>query len=269
MSPRNRILAISLTLLAVLGACRGPRDPDLEAKAARARERQAAPAPPHPAPSPPGSASGESGPSRVASTQKTYGEAEIKAILGKLPGDGPALLMRLETGLGTITGTLAAREAPQTVTNLVALATAQRPWRDPDNQEEVSARFYDGLTFHRTIDHFLIQTGNPSAGSVHAGGPGWTLPRERGLAEGFSQAGTLGMVDSGTESHGSQFFITLKPAKNLDEKYTPFGRCQNLDLVERIGNAPKHPAGEKENSPTRPVDPVRLRKLDIVRGRAP
>jgi len=147
----------------------------------------------------------------------------------------------------------------------VALATAQKPWRDPDTAKLTTTRFYDGLTFHRIIADFIIQTGNPAAGLKRGGGPGWTLVREEGTPNGYAQEGALGMVDAEDDSHGSQFFITAKPARNLVGRYTPFGRCDNPEIVRAISNVETYPAGEGEKSPTRPRKPVPLRRVTVTR----
>jgi len=195
--------------------------------------------------------------------QRVYGEAELTKIMSGLPGEGDAVEATLETAEGTIRCQLLPELAPQTVGNFVALATGQRSWRDPDTGDVSKGRFYDGLTFHRTIANFIIQTGNPSA--TKAAGPGWTITRETGDAALFDQAGVLAMVDAGEDSHGSQFFVTVRASASLKPKYTAFGTCDNAALVKKIADADKHPSTAEGKSATKPVRPTRLTKVNLRR----
>lgn len=127
----------------------------------------------------------------------------------------------ITTSKGEITISLDARAAPQTVNNFVFLA----------NQG-----FYDGLTFHRVEPGFVIQGGDPLGSG--RGGPGYTLPAEIRLRH---TIGTIGMARLGDianpnrDSSGSQFYITLAPAPQLDGEYTPFGQViMGMDVVHRI-----------------------------------
>ena len=255
--------------LASVGGCDAPRDLDLERRIDQelARREAAKSASPGDAAAPKAEATGPKRSAAGASTAppkgsvdiRSYSDKEIAKYLAAVPGQGPVLHMTLDTAEGPIRCTLDRDHAPQTVANLVALATGQIPWRDPDTGEVERGRFYDGLTFHRAIEGFIIQTGNPAAGAG-AGGPGWTIPREAGAAGAFDKPGTLAMVDAGEDSHGSQFFLTLKPAKHLVGKYTPFGRCGDLGLARRIAARPKKPAapGKSASHPVTPVDLTRL-----------
>ncbi len=266
---------VALSGAALLAACAAPRDPGLEAKveAARARAQSGAvAAKPRAAPAAPArsprSAFGASKKRAVAAPRGvdrvTYGDSEIASILGKVEGAGADLKVAFETEAGTIRCTLAPDAAPQTVANFVALATAQRPWRDPDTRELMSTPFYDGLTFHRAVSNFIIQTGNPAA--TGTGGPGWTVPREAGVADAFAQAGVLAMVDAGDDTHGSQLFITLRADKNLAKKYTAFGKCEDLDVVRTISSGEKLPPRPGQKSAVTPKDPVTLKKVRVFRG---
>jgi len=188
--------------------------------------------------------------------------------MAAIPGSGEAVSVELSTQMGPIHCTLDVKNSPQTVGNFIALALGLRPWRDPDTGEEMRSRFYDGLSFHRCITGFIIQTGNPS--TVRAGGPGWTLSREPGTPARFKKPGALAMVDAGDETHGSQFFITLRPSTSLKDRYTAFGQCENLDLARTIADAEKLPPTTEGKSATRPREPVRVDKVRITRrDRAP
>lgn len=97
-------------------------------------------------------------------------------------------------------------EAPLTVNNFVFLA----------NQG-----FYDGLTFHRVLDGFMAQGGDPTG--VGTGGPGYQFEDETGNGIGFDRAGLLAMANSGPNTNGSQFFITYGPQPHLNGLHTIFG----------------------------------------------
>jgi cyclophilin family peptidyl-prolyl cis-trans isomerase len=108
--------------------------------------------------------------------------------------------------------------APQTVNSFVFLA----------NQE-----FFDGVTFHRVLDGFVAQTGDPSGTGM--GGPGYTLPNEIDPNLSHDDKGVVAMANRGPDTNGSGWYITLGPATNLDGDYTIFGRVvEGMDVVEGI-----------------------------------
>ncbi|MCB9730417.1 MAG: peptidylprolyl isomerase [Deltaproteobacteria bacterium] len=258
-------------ILLLSPACRAPRDPDLERRVAEAAVPTGTEAPPAAAPAPEPAKPEPASPGNATVVPKageeevrTLSDEEIQAILAAVPGQGPVLSAILHTERGDIHCTLDAEAAPQTVANFVALATAQRPWRDPDTGELMHTPLFDGLDFHRIISGYIAQTGNPGG---HAGGPGWRIPREAGIPDAYDGEGIMGMVDAGDDTHGSQFFITLRPAKSLSGRYTPFGRCGDLGVVRTIADAEKKPV-EGGKTPTRPVDPVRLEKVEVLRRAA-
>jgi peptidyl-prolyl cis-trans isomerase A (cyclophilin A) len=258
---------VAVLSLGLLG-CRAPRDPDLDermakhrAKEAGAEAQKADPAsepPPRPRKRRPGDP-----PPKGQVELRVYQAGEIKTLLSGLAGQGDSIQAGFETPKGTIKCLLDVEGAPQTVTNFVALATGKRPWRDPDTGDVARGRFYDGLTFHRTIANFIIQTGNPSA--TGAAGPGWTLKREPGEATAFDEGGVLTMVDAGEESHGSQFFITARTSTKFHGKYAPFGTCDNPELVKEIAGADKHAPASEGKSATKPKRPIRIERVTIRR----
>ena len=195
---------------------------------------------------------------------RRYTDKEISTILASVPRakgvapDAKDLRYRaiFETPDGPIRCTLDHAEAPQASANFLALAAGKRAWRDPDTKEIVQRPLYDNLTFHRAIKDFIIQTGNPGTGA--SAGPGWTIPREDGVKARYEAAGAMGMVDSGEDTHGSQFFITLRGQKSLVGKYTPFGLCEDIERIRRIANAPKQEPSAKGKSATKPLKPVRV-----------
>ncbi len=119
--------------------------------------------------------------------------------------------------------------------------------------------FYNGLTFHRIVDNFMIQGGDPSGNGT--GGPGYSLPAE------FSDLphleGTLSMARrADPNSAGSQFFIVLARARNLDNQYTVFGHLlKGYDVLRKIGKLPVKPGPGGEVSS--PVETVYMREVYV------
>lgn len=124
----------------------------------------------------------------------------------------------METEKGTIELTLYPEHAPQTVNNFVFLS------------EE---GFYDGTTFHRVIDNFMVQGGDPTA--TGRGGPGYQFDDEIDGNPLSHETGVISMANAGPNTNGSQFFITHKPQPHLDGKHTVFGEVtEGQDVVDAI-----------------------------------
>jgi len=157
------------------------------------------------------------------------------------------LVAVVETNLGTFELELYPNETPITVTNFVTLA------------EE---NFYDGVSFHRVIDGFVIQGGDPTG----TGSGGKSIYDGKPYADEFvpalrhNSAGILSMANRGPHTNTSQFFITLAPTPHLDDKHTVFGKViDGMDIVAKIGKVPTEPPHN------RPVDPVVMEKVTIER----
>ena len=126
-----------------------------------------------------------------------------EALAGLPAGDGP-LRAIVRTEHGELTCTLEPDLVPNGVANFVGLARGRRPWLDPASGVWVKRRFYDGLIFHRIIDDFMIQGGDPLGTGY--GGPGYRFDDE---VTTLSHApGTLAYANSGPDTNGSQFYIT-------------------------------------------------------------
>jgi len=150
-----------------------------------------------------------------------------------------SLIANFDTDRGTIRVELAADKAPLTVANFVNLA--QRG-------------FYNGLSFHRVINDFMIQGGCPQG--TGTGGPGYRFEDETrtGLSH---ERGVLSMANAGPGTNGSQFFITLGATPHLDNRHSVFGEVvEGLDVVKAIGRV-------RTGSQDRPVQPVIMEKITI------
>ncbi|MDI9417548.1 MAG: peptidylprolyl isomerase [Euryarchaeota archaeon] len=145
----------------------------------------------------------------------------------------------METSMGNITLQLYS-DMPITTGNFLSL---------------VDEGFYDGVIFHRVIDGFMIQGGDPTG--TGRGGPGYTI-RDEFTDHNRNERGTIAMANAGPETGGSQFFINLADNSFLDEKHPVFGRViEGMDVVDRIGKV-------KRDSADRPVEEVVIIKAKRI-----
>lgn len=168
------------------------------------------------------------------------GEKKVeKSEYTKRQADNPEIA--IETDYGTMKLELYRDVAPIHVDSMLA---------------RVREGFYDGLIFHRVIDGFMIQGGDPKGNGT--GGPGYTLPAEFSKVKHIE--GTLSMARSqNPNSAGSQFFICLAPASHLDGQYTVFGQLMDgFDTLHKIGKVPT-------GSMDRPLKDVVIRKMTILK----
>jgi peptidyl-prolyl cis-trans isomerase B (cyclophilin B) len=148
----------------------------------------------------------------------------------------------MKTSCGTVQMELSPDVAPVGVNSFVFLA---------------SQGYYDGLTFHRIVADFVIQGGDPEG--TGRGGPGYEFETETSERLTFADGGMVAYANSGPDTNGSQFFITLGPTPQLDPtgdtSYTIFGKVtKGMDVVQRIGAVPTVDNGGGEAStPTQPV----------------
>jgi len=123
--------------------------------------------------------------------------------------------------MGSFTCKLEYAVAPKAVANFIGLATGQRAWLDLPSGRARTNAFYNGLIFHRVVPGFVIQAGSPNAQGTD--GPGYVFPDEISPSLRFTNTGILAMANSGTNSNGSQFFITATNTSFLNDGYTIFG----------------------------------------------
>ena len=148
-----------------------------------------------------------------------------------------ATYARFETSEGNFKIRLFDAEAPNTVANFVGLAEGTKEWRDPKSGERKKAPFYNGIIFHRVINGFMIQGGDPLGQGT--GGPGFNFSDEFHPKARHDKAGMLSMANAGPNTNGSQFFITLGPTPHLDNRHSVFGKVvEGIDVVRKIGKTP-------------------------------
>ena len=148
--------------------------------------------------------------------------------------------VHFHTNLGDFTAELFEDKAPKTAGNF---------------RELVEKGFYDGVIFHRVIDGFMIQGGDPTGTGM--GGPGYTIDDEFGPGLAHSGEGILSMANAGPNTGGSQF-ITLDATPWLDGHHAVFGKItQGMDVVHKIGSTPTDFAD-------RPLKDVVMEKVEIV-----
>ena len=155
-----------------------------------------------------------------------------------------------ETNLGSFEAELYAKECPETAWNFINLAEGRQETSREGN-------FYDGLTFHRVIEGFVIQGGCPQG--TGTGGPGYQFEDEFDAALRHDSEGILSMANAGPGINGSQFFITLAPTPHLDDRHSVFGKVvKGLEVVNKIGSVQTGPGD-------RPQEPVIMTRVRIQR----
>jgi peptidyl-prolyl cis-trans isomerase A (cyclophilin A) len=160
-----------------------------------------------------------------------------------------------KTSEGTIVCKLFTAEAPETVANFIGLAEGTKKWDAPGKKGD---KLYDGTIFHRVIPEFMIQGGDPQGTGM--GGPGYKFADEtKTSGQTFKQPGKLAMANSGPNTNGSQFFITVTDTSWLTGKHTIFGEVtEGYDIVEKISKVPR-------DGMDRPKTPVVLESVTINR----
>ena len=161
------------------------------------------------------------------------------------------------TNKGSFAVSLMPEHAPKTVENFIGLASGKREWKDPRDGATKTEALYPGTVFHRVIEGFMIQGGDPTG--TGTGGPGYRFEDE--CPPGgptFNQTGRLAMANSGPGTNGCQFFVTAGETPWLNGKHTIFGQVtEGYDVVDAISKVATA-AGD------RPVDDIVIERVDIV-----
>lgn len=170
----------------------------------------------------------------------------------------PGLYAIFETTEGDVTCRLFEKDAPKTVANFTELAEGKREWTHPNTRKKTTDRLYDGTVLHRVIPNFMIQGGDPQGTGM--GGPGYQFEDEtKGSPHKFDKSGKLAMANSGPNTNGSQFFITVAETNWLTGKHTIFGEVvEGQDVVDKITKVAR-------NAQDRPVKEIKVNAVKIER----
>jgi peptidyl-prolyl cis-trans isomerase A (cyclophilin A) len=168
----------------------------------------------------------------------------------------PGLYATFETSLGNITCRLFPEQAPKTVANFAGLAKGEKEFSDAKTRARAKRPFFDGLIFHRVIPDFMIQGGCPLG--TGTGDPGYKFEDEFSKSLRFDKPGKLAMANSGPNTNGSQFFITVAATAWLNDHHTIFGEVvEGMELATKISLTPR-------DRQDRPKTPVVLKAVKIT-----
>jgi len=170
----------------------------------------------------------------------------------------PGTYAVFNTTEGKITVRLFESDAPVTVKNFIELAEGQKEWTHPTTHAKGTTKLFDGTIFHRVIPDFMIQGGDPTGTGM--GGPGYRFQDEtKGSPHRFDKPGKLAMANSGPNTNGCQFFITVANTDWLTGKHTIFGDVvEGQDIVTKISKVAR-------NGQDKPHKPVVLESVTIER----
>ncbi|GAC66750.1 peptidylprolyl isomerase [Gordonia soli] len=163
----------------------------------------------------------------------------------------------ITTNRGDIIVELFGNHAPKTVANFVGLADGSKDYTKPNASGGNSGPFYDGSVFHRVIEGFMIQGGDPTG--TGAGGPGYQFEDEFHPELQFDRPYLFAMANAGPGTNGSQFFVTVGPTPHLNRKHTIFGEVTDAaskQVVDAI-------ATTSTDRRDRPLDEVVIEKIEI------
>ncbi|MFH0975275.1 MAG: peptidylprolyl isomerase [Spirochaetota bacterium] len=179
------------------------------------------------------------------------------SLTGTLAMDKPGMYMEFKTNTGDFLCELYYKEVPLMVSNIVGLTEGTREFTDPASGKPAKRPFYNGLIFHRVIDGFMIQGGDPMGNG--RGGPGYKLIDQISRNLKHNSEGMLSMANAGPDTNGSQFFITLAPTPHLDGKHAIIGKVvEGMDIVKKIGKV-------KKDRSDKPSEDVIMKEVKIVR----
>lgn len=168
------------------------------------------------------------------------------------------------TSMGDIVCRLFDKTAPKTVANFIGLATGKKAWTDTESGTLKHTPLYSGTTFHRVIPGFMIQGGDPEGNGE--GTPGYKINDEIDPNRSFDKPGILAMANSGPNTNGSQFFITVAPQPHLDGHYSIFGEVvSGQDVVDAISQVQR----DEDDKPLIPVKILRIAIRTVPETRKP
>ncbi len=178
----------------------------------------------------------------------------LTACKAQYPDLEDGLYAEFITTKGIMVAKLDYDKTPVTVANFVSLAEGENTMV---NEKYKDKKFYNGTIFHRVINDFMIQGGDPTG--TGTGNPGYKFMDEFNPDLKHNKAGILSMANSGPKTNGSQFFITDKPTPHLDNRHTVFGELVlGLDVEDSISNV-------KTDSKDKPLEDVVIKELNIIR----
>jgi len=167
--------------------------------------------------------------------------------------------LNLHTNHGDIAINIFEDHAPKTVQTILGLAEGTVEWTDPRTGEKTSAPLYDGVVFHRVIDGFMIQGGDPLGQGT--GGPGFKFADEFHPELSFDRPYLLAMANAGPGTNGSQFFITVAPTPHLNFRHTIFGEVADQESRDVVDSIATTPVGRMD----RPVEDVVINSVTVTR----
>lgn len=170
---------------------------------------------------------------------------------------GDKLLATIKTNMGDMNIELFWEKAPITVKNFVDLATGKKEWTHPVTQEKSQKPLYNNTIFHRVIDGFMIQGGDPMGSGF--GGPGYRFKDEFHPDLKHDKKGILSMANSGPNSNGSQFFITQVATPHLNNRHTVFGQAHDENTLKIIDTIAK----TKTDARDKPLQDVLVKEITI------
>jgi len=170
-----------------------------------------------------------------------------------------AITATLHTNRGDIRLNLFPNHAPKTVANFVGLAEGSADYRRPNAAGGMSGPFYDGSVFHRVISGFMIQGGDPTG--TGRGDPGYRFADEFHPELQFNRPYLLAMANSGPNTNGSQFFITVGATPHLNFKHAIFGEVADQESRQVVDSI----ATTETDAGDRPVKEVVIERITVAR----
>lgn len=203
--------------------------------------------------------------SKKADVKKDTKKSDAKPAAQATSKGEKKVIAHMDTTMGMIDIELFADKAPKTVANFVDLAEGKKV--NPDTGEKITKHFYDGIIFHRVIDGFMIQGGDPTGTGM--GGPGYKFADEFHKDLKHTGPGILSMANAGPNTNGSQFFITVDKTDFLDFDHprnkprngghAVFGKViGGMDVVYKIAKAPR-------DANDRPLKEIKINSVKIER----